>query len=32
MALVGIARLAAESQLLEAKRTVEYFEIPARAF
>ena len=31
MALVGIARLAAESQLLEAKRTVEYFEIPARS-
>jgi DNA repair photolyase len=31
MALVGIARLAAESQLLEAKRAVEYFEIPARS-
>src|SRR5436190_516390 len=31
MALVGIARLAAESQLLEAKRTVEYFEIAARS-
>src|SRR5882724_4344739 len=30
MALVGIARLAAESQLLEAKRSVEYFEIPSR--
>jgi len=30
MALVGIARLAAESQLLEAKRSVEYFEIAAR--
>src|SRR6185436_9632848 len=31
MALVGIARLAADSQLLEAKRSVEYFEIPARS-
>ena len=31
MALVGIARLAAESERLEAKRTVEYFEIPARS-
>ena len=31
MALVGIARLAAESQLLEAKRAVEYFEIPTRS-
>jgi DNA repair photolyase len=30
MALVGIARLAAQSPLLEAKRSVEYFEIPAR--
>ncbi|MBS1856762.1 MAG: radical SAM protein [Acidobacteria bacterium] len=30
MALVGIARLAAESRLLEAKRAVEYFEIPTR--
>src|SRR5215471_7265885 len=31
MALVGIARLAAESERLEAKRTVEYFEIPSRS-
>jgi DNA repair photolyase len=31
MALVGIARLAAESELLEAKRTVRYFEISARS-
>ena len=31
MALVGIARLAAESPLLEAKRAVQYFEIPARS-
>src|SRR5215813_3029945 len=31
MALVGIARLAAQSELLEAKRTVEYFEIPSRS-
>jgi DNA repair photolyase len=31
MALVGIARLAAHSELLEAKRQVRYFEIPARS-
>ena len=31
MALIGIARLTAQSQLLEAKRGVEYFEIPARS-
>jgi len=31
MALVGIARLAAASELLEAKRAVEYFELPARS-
>jgi DNA repair photolyase len=31
MALVGIAKLAASSELLEAKRSVEYFEIPARS-
>ena len=31
MALVGIARLASESPLLEAKRTVQYFEIPTRS-
>lgn len=31
MALVGIARLASESPLLEAKRVVQYFEIPARS-
>lgn len=30
--LVGIARLAAESDLLEAKRRVEYFELPTRNF
>lgn len=30
--LVGIARLAAESSLLEAKRRVEYFELPTRRF
>jgi DNA repair photolyase len=30
--LIGIARLAAESPLLEAKRSVEYFEIPTRSF
>ncbi len=30
MALVGIAKLAASSELLEAKRSVQYFEIPAR--
>jgi DNA repair photolyase len=30
MALVGIAKLAASSELLEAKRNVQYFEIPAR--
>jgi DNA repair photolyase len=29
---VGIARLAAESPLLEAKRAVEYFELPTRRF
>jgi DNA repair photolyase len=29
--LVGIAKLAAESPLLEAKREVEYFELPARS-
>jgi DNA repair photolyase len=29
--LVGIARLAAESPLLEAKRAVQYFEIPVRS-
>jgi DNA repair photolyase len=28
--LIGIARLAAESELLEAKKTVEYFELPTR--
>ena len=28
---MGIARLAAQSELLEAKRSVEYFEIPARS-
>jgi DNA repair photolyase len=28
--LVGIARLAAQSELLESKREVEYFELPAR--
>jgi DNA repair photolyase len=31
MALVGIARLASESELLEAKRAVQYFEIAARS-
>src|SRR5215472_4654759 len=31
MALVGIARLAAEGPLLEAKRSVQYFEIAARS-
>jgi DNA repair photolyase len=31
MALVGIAKLAAASELLEAKRKVEYFEIPTRS-
>src|ERR1043166_3543104 len=31
MALVGIARLAAHSELLEAKRAVQYFEIPSRS-
>jgi DNA repair photolyase len=31
MALVGIARLASQSELLEAKRQVQYFEIPARS-
>src|SRR6185369_8851248 len=31
MALVGIARLASRSELLEAKRAVQYFEIPARS-
>jgi DNA repair photolyase len=31
MALVGIARLAAQSELLEAKRIVQYFEIPSRS-
>jgi DNA repair photolyase len=31
MPLVGIARLAAQSELLEAKRAVQYFEIPARS-
>src|SRR5438552_11938072 len=31
MALVGIARLAAQSELLEAKRSVQYFEIAARS-
>src|SRR5438477_5995396 len=30
--LVGIARLAAHSDLLEAKRRVEYFELPTRNF
>ena len=30
--LVGIARLAAESPLLEAKQHVEYFHLPARSF
>src|SRR5580704_4535976 len=31
MELVGIARLASESELLEAKREVQYFEIPSRS-
>jgi len=31
MALVGIARLAAQSELLEAKSRVQYFEIPTRS-
>ncbi len=31
MALVGIARLAADSELLEAKSRVQYFEIPSRS-
>jgi DNA repair photolyase len=31
MQLVGIARLASQSELLEAKRQVEYFEIPTRS-
>ena len=31
MALVGIARLASQSELLEAKRQVDYLEIPARS-
>src|SRR5207302_4219660 len=31
MALVGIARLASESPLLESKRAVQYFESPARS-
>ncbi len=31
MALVGIAKLAASSELLEAKRSVQYFEIPSRS-
>jgi DNA repair photolyase len=31
MALVGIARMAAESELLEAKQSVQYFEIAARS-
>jgi DNA repair photolyase len=31
MALVGIARLASESDLLEAKSRVQYFEIPSRS-
>jgi DNA repair photolyase len=31
VALVGIARLAAQSELLEAKRAVQYFEIPSRS-
>src|SRR5690242_12738681 len=31
MALVGIARLAASSELLQSKRAVEYFEIPSRS-
>src|ERR1700742_3785972 len=31
MALIGIARLASESELLEAKSRVQYFEIPCRS-
>jgi DNA repair photolyase len=31
MALVGIARLASQGELLEAKRVVQYFEIPTRS-
>lgn len=31
MALVGIARLASQSDLLEAKRAVEYFDLPSRS-
>ena len=31
MALVGIARMAWQSELLEAKREVQYFELPARS-
>src|ERR1700726_1963175 len=31
MPLVGIARLAAQIQVLETKRAVQYFEIPARS-
>ena len=31
MELVGIARLASQSELLEAKREVQYFELPARS-
>lgn len=31
MALVGIARLASQSELLEAKREVQYFELPSRS-
>lgn len=30
--LVGIARLAAESELLESKRRVEYFDLPTKRF
>jgi DNA repair photolyase len=30
--LIGIARLASESELLEAKRRVQYFELPTRKF
>ena len=31
MALIGIARLASQSELLEAKHQVQYFEIPPRS-
>jgi DNA repair photolyase len=31
MALVGIARLASQSELLETKRNVRYFELAARS-